>query len=146
MSLITVMRERRPSAIVLRTAQTRLLMKADIKHLHSFHVEDSLDLYWPDDPTDFGTWIRLFIGPVGEEASDTFDLLVCTPLWLAYNVKREPGGGLWGRHMLIVTEYDPDRIKACAMRLVSGLSDDAWTPIAEKIARFAAWEFEDYQE
>jgi hypothetical protein len=121
-------------------------MKVDIRDFYSIEIEDALDMYWPDDVFNFGTWIRLYIGPAGDRLSNSFDLFVCTPEWLASNVKLKPNQAMWGRHMLIVSDYDPDKLKASAERLLLSLTGAEWLPIAEKIARYAAWEFEDYQE
>ncbi|WP_175818885.1 Imm8 family immunity protein [Burkholderia sp. BCC0419] len=52
-------------------------MKAEIKSLHSLQLEDTLINYQPDDVSNFGTWIRAYIGPQGEAGSEAFDIEVC---------------------------------------------------------------------
>ena len=47
--------------------------------------------------------------------------------------------------MLIVSEYDLDVIKAEIDLCVESCTGENWSAIAQKISRFAAWEFEDYQ-
>ncbi len=57
-------------------------MRAILKDLHSLELEDHLEQYRPDDPANFGTWVRLMIGPEDEPGSESFNLLICTPDWL----------------------------------------------------------------
>jgi hypothetical protein len=57
-------------------------MKAELKHLHSPDVHD-LRSFKPDDPTNFSIFVQAMIGLEGDDASESFDLTVCTPTWLA---------------------------------------------------------------
>jgi hypothetical protein len=120
-------------------------MKISVKSIDSIEIEDSLDCYYPVDASNFGTWIRVAIGPADRPGADDFQILVCTPAWLSSFVEGEAYRAAWGRHMLIVSEYDIGTIKACIERRVDQCSGDDWQSIALKISRFAAWEFEDYQ-
>ncbi|HDR9154564.1 TPA: immunity 8 family protein [Burkholderia vietnamiensis] len=119
-------------------------MKAEIKSLHSLQLEDRLINYWPDDVSNFGTWIRAYIGPQEEAGSEAFDIQVCTPEWLKAQCATQ--GPTWGRHMLIVEAYDYDSIKAVIERYVAGCDGDDWAAIATKLSRIGAWEFENYQD
>jgi hypothetical protein len=118
-------------------------VKAEIKSLHSLQLEDRLINYWPDDVSNFGTWIRAYIGPQGGAGAEAFDIQVCTPDWLKSQCStQEP---LWGRHLLIVDTYDYDTIKAFIERYVESCDGDDWASLAGKLSRVGAWEFEDYQ-
>ncbi|MFM0191854.1 immunity 8 family protein [Paraburkholderia strydomiana] len=119
-------------------------MNAEIRKLYSLEVEDDLIRYQPAERDNFGTWIRLSIGVVGQPGTDNFELLICTPQWLSEELKRE-AGTRWGRHSLIVSEYDLVVITGQLQRMVQQCAGPDWPSIAVKIARFAAWEFEDYQ-
>lgn len=121
-------------------------MKVEAKTFDSIEIEDPLDYFRPADLTNFGTWIRVSIGSADSAAADDFQLFVCTPEWLSTYVENEKDCAVWGRHMLIVSEYSVERIKAAVTRLVSRCSGNDWATVAQKIARFAAWEFEDYQQ
>jgi hypothetical protein len=118
-------------------------MKAEIKSLHSLQLEDRLINYWPDDVSNFGTWIRAYIGPQGEAGAEAFDIQVCTADWLKSQCSTQ--GPLWGRHLLIVDAYDYDVIKASIERYVESCDGDDWASVAGKLSRVGAWEFEDYQ-
>ncbi|WP_084515563.1 immunity 8 family protein [Burkholderia sp. WSM2230] len=119
-------------------------MNAEIRKLYSLEVEDDLVCYQPTERDNFGTWIRLSIGAVGQPGTDNFELLVCTPQWLSQELKRE-AGTRWGRHSLIVIDYDLAVITGQLQRMVQQCAGPDWQSIAVKIARFAAWEFEDYR-
>lgn len=54
-------------------------MKVEIRKLYSLEIEDEISSYWPAEADNFGTWIRLSVGPVDEIGADYFDLFVCTP-------------------------------------------------------------------
>ncbi|WP_281663391.1 immunity 8 family protein [Paraburkholderia fungorum] len=118
-------------------------MKAELRKLHSLEIEEELIHYKPAMPENFGTWIRFSVGPSGELGTDNFDLFVCTPLWLSESLETEPGAR-WGRHLLIVKEFNVAAITNEIERLVQRCSSVDWQSTALKIGRFAAWEFEDY--
>lgn len=101
-----------------------------------------LDSYFPDDYENFSLWIELKVGPNDSIDADDYRVLVCTPNWLHQNVK-DPR---WGRHMLIVREYDRSVIETCIYDYIAKCVGEKWSDIAEKIARNLSWEFEDYQE
>lgn len=118
-------------------------MKAELKSLHSLELEDGLVNYWPSDASNFGTWIRAYVGPQGGRGAETFDIQVCTPDWLKSQCNAQ--GPLWGRHMLIVNTYDYNVIKAYVERYIANSEGEDWESIAVKLSRIGAWEFEDYQ-
>ncbi|WP_230413072.1 immunity 8 family protein [Paraburkholderia antibiotica] len=117
-------------------------MKAIVKSMWVNSPTIDLDSYFPDDPENFSLWIELRVGPDDSSGADDYRVLVCTPEWLHQNVK-EPR---WGRHMLIVEEYDRSAIEASILDYVAKCMGDGWRDIAEKIARNLSWEFEDYRE
>lgn len=119
-------------------------MKAEIKKLYSLEIEDEIGSYRPAERCNFGTWIRLSVGPTDELGADYFDLFVCTPQWISEELAKHPVVQ-WGRHFLIVKEYNLAVIADQLERMVQRCSGDDWQEISLKIARFAAWEFEDYK-
>ncbi|UXI66936.1 immunity 8 family protein [Tahibacter amnicola] len=79
-------------------------MRAILKEIYSIETEVPLQDYWPGDPSNFALSVRLLVGPEGEEAAESFDVLVCTPDWIKHQYSAERA--VWGRHMLIVLEFD----------------------------------------
>lgn len=119
-------------------------MKAELRKLYSLEIEGDMREYQPAQPDNFGTWVRLFVGPAEQPGAETFDLFVCTPNWLSDELER----GLpaqWGRHLLIVKKYDLNLIVEQVEQMVGRVSEAVWQANAVKISRFAAWEFEDYR-
>jgi hypothetical protein len=119
-------------------------MKVEIKRLYSLEVEDALNTYRPLEVDNFGTWIRMSVGPAGQPGMDNFELFVCTPIWLSKELE-EDSTARWGRHTLIVKVYDFTAISNELERLVQRCGGQDWQGIALKISHFAAWEFEDYR-
>jgi hypothetical protein len=102
------------------------------------HIND----YKPANPSCFFLSLRIQIGSSEGSGADDFELGVCTPDWLSQNLC-EPS---WGRHLLIVREYDLAAIEKSIFNYVEQCHGDSWDIIAKKLGRVFAWEFEDYRE
>ena len=114
-------------------------MRAHLKHLHSPDV-DFRD-YWPAKEDNFSFLLQAMIGPEGSDASESFDIVVCTPKWLSANCN-DP---MWGRHMMIVPSYDLEKIKQTITSYCSSCVGNDWESIAVLLSRIGKWEFEDYR-
>jgi len=117
------------------------MMRAELKGISSPDVE--LGTYWPEDETCFGFLIEALIGPEGEKGADLFQIMVCTPDWIKANYSDRKA--VWGRHMLIVLDYDLLEIKSTISRYVESCTADDWYGLALKLSRIGGWEFEDYR-
>jgi hypothetical protein len=102
-----------------------------------------LDAYRPENPADFGFLLRIIAGPAGAPGEESFDVVVCTPSWFASRMGLQP---VSGRHHLFVREYDAARLRRFIESYVSGCRGATWQEAAERLARLAHWEFEDYRE
>ena len=118
-------------------------MRAALKRMYSNELDVGLKEYRPANPENFGISIRLEAGLVGSDAADSFDLFVCTPNWIKEQCTEE--GAVWGRHMLLMPEYDYDLMLRAVTREMDACQGKDWHEVANKLARFAAWEFEDYR-
>jgi hypothetical protein len=116
-------------------------MKAIVKSMWVDSLTVEPDSYVPENPENFSLWIEVRVGPDNSSGADDYRVLVCTAEWLRQNVW-EPR---WGRHMLIVREYDHSTIEKCIRDYIAECTGDEWGVVAEKIARNLFWEFEDYQ-
>lgn len=120
-------------------------MRAKIK---SIEITESPDLnpngYVPDDCENFSCTFGFTIGPSDSANGDLFYLTVCSPKWLARACEKD--GFLWGRHHLIVSEYNPKAIIRIITPFVENCSGESWKDVALKLSRLARWEFEDYAE
>ena len=118
-------------------------MKAEIKRFHSPDVDNLVDFVPPESEC-FGFLLQVFIGPLGVDAEESFDIVVSTPIWLAKKVGEF--GSLWGRHHLIVGRYDFEAIRVEIERCVAECEGADWGEVALRLSRRGKWEFEDYQE
>jgi hypothetical protein len=117
-------------------------MKAKLKRLHSPDVDD-LKRFTSATPDVFSFLLQIIVGPLGEEGEESFDVIVCTPLWLQREVERE--GIIMGRHYLFVNTYDYDRLENYIRSRCEEATGTSWQEIAQKLSRLGRWEFEDYQ-
>ena len=118
-------------------------MKPSIRRIHSPDVSD-LEGYRPDDPSVFGFLAQVMIGPANSEGEESFDITVCSPKWLLEQYARQDV--IFGRHHLIMLEYDFARMMSVFERLCNESEAPTWGEVAAKLGRFAKWEFEDYRE
>lgn len=119
-------------------------MKACVKGIDlNSHV--GFEEYCPEDGEYFGLWVTITIGPDDEEGGHLYQMLVCTPKWLRNEFLPQHGGCAWGRHMLIISHYDRELIKSEIKHYVENCTGDNFWEMAQKVARVAFWEFEDYQ-
>ena len=118
-------------------------MRAELKRIHSPDIEN-LTKYYPDDPENFSFLLQAIVSPFGEEGEESFDIEVCTPKWLSENYQKNDI--VIGRHLLIVFDYNYDRIFNKIKSYIENCSGDTWRKIAEQVGRLGKWEFEDYSE
>jgi hypothetical protein len=118
-------------------------MRAELKRLHSPDIENLRD-YLPKDQHNFGFLLQLIAGPLSEPGEESFDVFVCTPEWI--ELHHPPTEIVIGRHILIVFEYDFDRLFRFLQEYFSRCSGSTWQEIAVKLSRLGKWEFEDYTE
>ena len=84
------------------------------------------------------------IGPAGELGQELFQFTVCSPSWLAAEPMRK--GYAFLRHILVIERWNPELVERAIGDLCRRVEGDDWHQIAERLARFGHWEFEDYRE
>ncbi|WP_216819765.1 Imm8 family immunity protein [Frondihabitans sp. 762G35] len=105
---------------------------------------DDLDSIAPEQLTHIAQWIRVLAGPDDGPGEESFDLLVCTPSWLAQELSRGPA--IVGRHHLIIERWDAARVRAVVTDLFTGEEADDWQDLGPRLGRLGHWEFEDYRQ
>jgi hypothetical protein len=113
-----------------------------LKDLHSPDVED-LDSYAPENSRCFGFLLQAFFGPEDAEGEESFDVVVCTPEWLARGLHETKI--IEGRHHLIVSEWDLDAIRSYLATYGRSCEGFTWREAATRLSRLGKWEFEDYR-
>lgn len=119
-----------------------MTMKARIRKYHSPDVPD-LQKYRPTEPNCFAFLLQVMISPEDSAGEESFDLLVCTPRYLESKLDHE-GMPMFGRHLLIVRNYDFAAIQKLIENYCNALEERDWNGLATKLSRIGHWEFEDY--
>ncbi|SIO26405.1 Immunity protein 8 [Burkholderia sp. GAS332] len=116
-------------------------MRAELKFIDSPDID--FDSYSPEDEDCFSFPIGMTIGYEGGKGGDIFQMIVCTPTWIA----RENQGrtAVVGTGLLVVFRYDWPAILSAIQEIVSACTADDWSALAQKLSRIADWEFEDYR-
>lgn len=116
-------------------------MRAAIRSLMSPDVEDLGG--WAPESDSWALGLRILAGPDDGLGEESFDLTVCSVVWLTERVRRD--GVYDGRHHLVVEGYDWPKIRAYVERRVERCDGVTWRDVAGKLARLGFWEFEDYR-
>jgi hypothetical protein len=119
------------------------MISAQVKRISTWEGDD-LESHVPQDTQKFSVLVRAVVGPRGDEGEESFDINVCTPLWLEEQVERE--GFVLGTHRLFVKTYDTAQIKELITKFIERYSGDSWQDVAEKISRIGHWESEEYKQ
>ncbi|MER7213267.1 Imm8 family immunity protein [Streptosporangium sp. NPDC000239] len=115
-------------------------MKAEVKFFHS--PDFDWESQTPENPERFEILLQLFVGPVGEDSSESFDVLVCTPSFLSGELG--DSGIIDGYHRIIVSRFDRELIESYIHKIVRSVEEATWDELAAKVGRLGHWEFEDY--
>lgn len=119
-------------------------MRAVVHHLGLDPAEWDGDptTYVPDDPERFVVRVELTAGSADSPGGDLFFFEVCNPAWLLDRVQQE--GPMSGRHLVVVEHFNWEAVKTYFHRLLTRIWGENWNEVAEKIARYGLWEYEDY--
>jgi hypothetical protein len=118
------------------------MMHAELRRLHS---PDAWDLrrFTPGDPEVYGILVQAMVGPKGAEGEESLDFTVCTPAWLAQELSAM--GYQFGRYYLFLPRYNYDLLWKALYDLCDSTSGPNWQAIAQRLACYGQWEFEDYR-
>lgn len=116
-------------------------MRAAIRSLMSLDVDDLEG--WSPGIDSWAIGLQLRAGPVDGPGEESFDLTVCSAVWLAERVCRD--GVVDGRHHLIMEHYDWAVLRAYVERRVRSCQGSTWREVAEQLGRIGFWEFEGYR-
>lgn len=116
-------------------------MKAILKGIWVDSADFSLENFQPEEENCFTLLVSISIGLLDEAGINYFQVNVCTPEWFC---KHQWVPELM-RHTMIVRKYDLDEITATINKCIEECTCDTWLETAQKLSRYFAWEFEDYQ-
>jgi hypothetical protein len=116
-------------------------VRAELKHLRFDPDPATL----PAEPKSFSFVARLLAGPADSAGEESFDVVICSPQWLAARCREV---GLYdARHHLVVNvdQFDRRQLHTWLETRVSSVQAETWREIAERLGRLGSWEFEDYR-
>jgi hypothetical protein len=116
-------------------------MRAQVRGIDS--LDEDLDTYTPDDPTDVGLFVRILVGPRDVAGEESFDVTVCTPRWIERRLAID--GPLLGRHLVIIDRWNVDLVRTFLTARIEAEDAPTWPELGERIGRIGYWEFEDYR-
>jgi hypothetical protein len=119
-------------------------MRCELRSLWSPDVASgSLGDFEPADPSAFGLFVQAAIGPVDGEGEEVFDLMVCSPVWLAAQPFEK--GYRWGRGKLLTLRWDPQIVERAVRDICLRSEGEDWAAIARRLAQVMDWEFSGYR-
>ncbi len=95
----------------------------------------------PQTNADIKVDLSLDIGSIGEKGADLFQVVIISPE--AMTLRWENDQCYWGRHYIIVKEWNWNRIYKFINDKVVSCSAPTWEEVAGKLSRHFAWEYED---
>ena len=104
----------------------------------------------PRDPEHFGIRVQAFIGSRGSDAADSFDVIVCTPSWLAEHFDDEhvgawnweQAGVRFGNRFLFMKRCDYVTLSTAVTEPCATHQADDWGALPNRIGRHIPWEFD----
>jgi Immunity protein 8 len=118
-------------------------VKAVVQAVHS--PDSELETFVPADAASFALLVEVTVGSDDDSpGGDIFSLIVCTPGWLASKVAQS--GSYVPRHHLVVGWWDWSPIRSAIVENIEREDAPTWAELAERVGRFAHWEFEDYRD
>lgn len=114
-----------------------ILKSSNIDFINSF------DDFSPEISENFWCTVDMEIGPDDKEGSNIFQLYVGTTR--AFNHRIQHEGSLWGRHYMVVNEYDGEKLRALIEQKIAECARPTFEETALVLSRYFYWEFEDYQ-
>jgi len=114
----------------------------------------------PDDAEHFGVRVQAFIGSAESDRSDSFDVLVCSPGWLAEAVARPkpddedddplafgyrsfPRVITIGAQFWVMDRWDEGEVRRLLEAICAEVGPGPdWGSVASRIARFIPWEYD----
>lgn len=114
-------------------------MKAELKSIFSYDIPNDNLEEWVPPANDFGIYVMLFIGIEGDEKSDCFHLLLCTPGWFARYLETKQIES--GQYTILMNKFDYPKLTSYIESYLERCDGASWPEIAAKVDYLASWEF-----
>jgi hypothetical protein len=117
-------------------------LKAQLKSIFSWDIPNGDLAEWTPPERDFGIYVMLFIGWEGNDSSDCFGLLICTPGWFSQNLKRTFVES--GQYVIFMDEFDYAKFRSYIESYIWRCEGDTWPEVASELDHLASWEFKTF--
>lgn len=83
--------------------------------------------------------------------TDSFDVVICTPRWLADNFhhpalsrweRYESANLLYGRQLLLMQRWDPEELRLSIEAICSDTVGPSWGVVGNRVGQWLPWEFQ----
>jgi len=117
-------------------------------------TSDDRSRFAPGDPEHFGVSVQAFIGEVGDDLSDSFDVVVCSPSWFAAQAASGrsfaqgaplgmPSSVTVGSAVWFMQRWDRAEFESALTFICDTFSPAPdWGTVASRIGRVVPWEFD----
>lgn len=112
-------------------------MKAELKNYYSPDVND-LSQYKPEDVSNFGFFLQLYIGPQDLEGEESFGLIVCSSEWLNDNPKYVE------YPKIILNSFNHNDLMNIIKDKINKCEGNDWDTLAKQLSNYFKWEFDDF--
>ena len=114
-------------------------MKAKLKSIMSSDCD--MKNFSPSHGDSFNLYVQAEIGPDNDNGSNIFGFNICNTKWIDENLE----SAIFGKGLIIVNNYNFEKIKEKIENLCSKIQEDTWNDLAIRISRYGQWEYEDYK-
>jgi hypothetical protein len=113
----------------------------EIRSIHSADI-DEIWSWQPARPEEVFFVLHLDIGEVGDERSDSFQVVIATPEGIQAKILQV--GGIIDRNLIVLKEYSWDMLIQHLDLILAHCKADSWTDTVIKLQKYLRWEYEDY--
>jgi len=116
------------------------MMRAEVKFIlpNDFAtLGENWEAWEPPDRTDVYQWFSIDIGPIGDDAADSFQVAVATPVGV--KTKRKRANGRF--RGIVVDEWCGAAVRNAIVDYVAAIHADSWEAIVEQLQADFHWEY-----
>ncbi|GEM_PF-5675453 len=120
------------------------MIKPELKYIEFANLADETS--WDCAIIPAGLAAYAFIGPIGQNSSESFFFRVFTVDDLAEVIKAEARDYIFCRNMLVVSCRDLDNVRSAINDLCSMISGESWADVSKELSLYAESEYENYRQ
>lgn len=118
------------------------MIKPVLKYIQ-VHTGQTCEDFSPEITDNFWCTFDFGVGPNNEEGHHDYSVQVGTPRAFDHAIQNQ--GPMWGRHYIIVNEYDAALIKSVIEQKIEECARETWEETYQILSRYFKWQYEDYK-